>query len=511
MYIQYITNKLHNLYYSLLVCKEDVSMIKMYLKYFQLILLYSVNFANGFGFFDIGNTFNHLNKELYSLTSVWNGDVKTRWIEQELDHFDPEEKGTWKMRYFQRLSYWKPNGTIYLLMGGEAEASSRWTATGIMYELAKETNGAMFVSEHRYYGKSKPINTTDIRNFKFLSSRQAIADNVKLLKYIKSWKMLNNSKVVVIGGSYSGNLAAWTRMLYPELVDAAIASSGPVLAKKDFFEYLEKVNDNYEQYGTSDCLDNIRKIFKRYNKLLQSPEGIKLLKEEENICPDCDLADRKNQQVFFSYKVEKFMTNSQYGNTKMIENHCKNLNTSLKHKIPQKTSKPIFWMARRECYNYNYDTMIEEYKDKRNDWVMAWIYQTCTEFGYYQTTSSKSQPFTDNISLNFYTEMCSVLFGADFDEKRIDAGIKDTNEFYGGRRPNVTKVVFTNGDLDPWSTLGVLEDLSYNAPAVVIPRASHCRDLFSNRKDDIEELKQARKHIKYLIKNWTEAGDFLSI
>ncbi|CAH2102188.1 unnamed protein product [Euphydryas editha] len=482
----------------------------MYLKYCQLLLLFSVSLADGFGFFDIGNTFNYLNKELYSLASNWDGDVKTRWIKQELDHFDPEEKRTWKMRYFQRLTYWRSNGPIYLLLGGESEASSRWTTTGIMQELAKETKGAMFVSEHRYYGKSKPLNTTDIRNFKFLNSRQATADNAKLLKYIKSWRMFNNSKVVVIGGSYSGNLAAWMRMLYPELVDAALASSAPVLAKKDFYEYLEKVNDNYEQYGTSECLDNIRNTFERYDRLLQSSEGINLLKEEENICQDCDLTVLKNRQVFFSEKVSKFMIYSQYGNTKNIKEHCKKLNTSLKLQILDKTSKPNFWVARKGCYYYDFDKMIEEYKDKENEWVIAWIYQTCTEFGYFQTTSSKSQPFTNNIGLNFYIEMCSVLFGTDFDEKRVDSGIRDTNVFYGGRTPNVTKVVFTNGDLDPWSTLGVLEDLSYNAPAVVIPRSSHCRDLFSNRENDIEELKEARIHIKYLIKNWIGAGDFFS-
>ncbi|XP_050348875.1 putative serine protease K12H4.7 [Nymphalis io] len=482
----------------------------MFLKYCSLLLLFNYNFANGFGFFDIGNTFNHLNIELSSLVPLLDFSTKTRWINQNLDHFDPQERRKWNMRYFEGLNYWRLGGPIYLFLGGESPASSQWTSTGIMYELAKETHGAMFVSEHRYYGQSKPLNTTDVENFKYLSARQALADNAELLKFIKKLPIFKNSKVVVIGGSYSGNLAAWMRLMYSELVDAAIASSGPVLAKTDFYEYLEKVNDNYEQYGTPGCLDNIRNIFRRYDKLFQSSEGIEKLKKEENICNECDLTISENQQVFFSYKVNDFMYNSQYGNTDIINNHCKNLYRSLEPRTSQNASKPNFWSERTRCYCYDFNAMINEYRAEENDWILTWVYQTCTEFGYFQTTSSNSHPFTDNIRLDFYTKICTELFGADFDKERVDTGVEKTNEIYGGLTPNVTKVVFSNGDLDPWSTLSVLEDLSYNAPAVVIPRSSHCRDLFSNRKGDNEELKEARKQIKYLIKNWIGAGDYLS-
>ncbi|XP_046968995.1 putative serine protease K12H4.7 [Vanessa cardui] len=482
----------------------------MYLKYCSLLLILN-NFVNGFGFFNIRNTFNYLNLELSSQITSISEDIKTRWIEQKFDHFDTNEKRKWKMRYFEGLSLWKSGGPVYLFLGGESEASSSWLSTGVMYDLAKETNGAMYVSEHRFYGDSKPLNGTDANSFKYLSSRQALADNAHLLKTIKSLPNFNNSKVVVIGGSYSGNLAAWMRLMYPDLVDAAIASSGPVLAKTDFYEYLEKVNDNYEQYGGPGCLDNIKNIFSRYEKLLQSSAGIEQLKKEENICNECDMTVSENQQVFFSYKVGHFMEYSQYGTTNKIENHCKSLNLSSELRRSQNGSKSFFWSERAECNNYDFNAMIKEYNSEENDWILAWIYQTCTEFGYFQTTSSKSQPFTDNIRVDFYTKMCTALFGSEFDKKRVDAGVEKTNEMYGGLKPNVTNVVFSNGDIDPWSTLGVLEDLSYKAPAVVIPRASHCRDLFSNGKGDYEELKEARKHIKYLIKSWIGAEDYLSM
>ncbi|XP_045772477.1 putative serine protease K12H4.7 [Maniola jurtina] len=455
--------------------------------------------CGGVDLFCIKNGFKYLNDEINSEPHLEEAVTQTKWLKQKVDHFNTTDQRNWKMRYFERLSYWKLNGPIYLFLGGESPASARWAETGIMYELAKETNGALYVSEHRYYGESRPLNGTDAEALKYLSARQALADNAYLLKYLKRFSNYKRSKVVVVGGSYSGNLAAWMKLLYPGLVDAAIASSGPILAKTDFYEYLEKVSDNYEQYGTKKCLRTIKKIFKRYDKLMQSSEGIKILKNEQNICEKCDMTVPENQYLFFSYKVGEFMSVSQYGTTERIKSHCKSLQNESIPRIPLEES------ARNNCTCYDFDEMIEGFYTEGNEWIISWMYQTCNELGLFATTSSDEQPFTNNMPLKFNIKMCHKLFGPDFDEERVNRGVAAVNDLYGALNPNVTNVVFSNGDLDPWSTLSILEDLSYDAPAIVIPRASHCRDLYSNRDGDIEEFKEARKDIKNLVKKWIGA------
>ncbi|CAH4031373.1 unnamed protein product [Pieris brassicae] len=428
--------------------------------------------------------------------------TNTRWILQKVDHFDDKSE-TWKMRYFENLQFFKDKGPVYIYIGGESEASPRYLSAGIIKALAQETNGAMFMTEHRYYGKSLPFDDIlgDVKHMKWLSSRQALADIAHLIKSIKTNPTFKLSKVVVIGGSYAGSLAAWMRLMYSDLVDAAISSSGPVLAKKDFFEYIEKVNEDYELYGTEECLDKIKKDFVTYEKMLQSPKGIEELKNKFNICPECDMNVVENQWVFFSSITAEFMFNSQYGNPQRIKEHCSTIDNSMRYN----TSNTMLWNSKSNCISFSFDYMIKGIQ--KTLWAYSWFYQTCTEFGYFQTTTSDLQPFGKVLPLDFYVKTCRNVYGSDFNEARVDKGVDTTNKIYGGLSPNVTRVVFVNGDMDPWSKLGIVEDLSSEAPATVIHRASHCADLFPEVPSATEEIKEAAKHVKYLIKRWIGVDD----
>ena len=77
---------------------------------------------------------------------------------------------------------------------------------------------------------------TSPENLQYLSVDQALADVAFFIETKKKENVnLTNSTVIVFGGSYAGNMAAWARLKYPHLIQGALASSAPVRAKANFF------------------------------------------------------------------------------------------------------------------------------------------------------------------------------------------------------------------------------------------------------------------------------------
>ncbi|XP_026331742.1 putative serine protease K12H4.7 [Hyposmocoma kahamanoa] len=454
------------------------------------------------------NRFGHheLTNEKLFIRQLDAGKNEIKNIQQPVDHFDAKETRTWNMTYIQNLEFWKPNGPIYISIGG---ASSYKTQLNIfkkgffLYDLAKETNGALFGTEHRYYGKNTPLSNTNTENLKYLNSRQALADVAKLIKHVKSKLKAENSKVVVAGGSTlgnAGNLAAWMRLFYTDIVDAAVSASGPVLAKADFKDFFEIVGENYLKYGTSGCYDKITKMFIRFQTLLSTPEGTKQLKKEEEICDFVNMSMKENQQVFFEFYLDKYILSAYVApDVTYFEDECeKNFNdTNLESDLF--LSKPDYVVRDEQGWCYNFD-FFQLFNRKFKD---CWLYQQCTEFGAFPSTEAGKHPFTNSLPVEYYYKACKLQFGPEFGKNRVEDGIKATNEMYGGLHPNVTKVVFVNGEFDPWRRLGVTENLSDDAPAFVIAKSGRAELLIHPYMDvDSDELKDARKKVKSLVKKW---------
>lgn len=52
--------------------------------------------------------------------------------------------------------YYKKGGPIFLMIGGEGEATAKWMVEGQWIEYAKQYRALCFQLEHRFYGKSHP-------------------------------------------------------------------------------------------------------------------------------------------------------------------------------------------------------------------------------------------------------------------------------------------------------------------------------------------------------------------
>jgi len=139
----------------------------------------------------------------------------------------------------------------------------------------------------------------------------------------------------------------------------------------------------------------------------------------------------------------------------------------------------------------------------------SWIFQTCTEFGYYVTAESNiTQPFSLRINLQSYRDMCQDIFGP----MRPTPDVISFNQVFAGLKLKQTasNTIFTDGTIDPYHALGILppgnnpgqELLPLNSAAVLVNGTAHCADLYAPSSTDLPSLVFARQLTMDLLAVW---------
>ena len=438
--------------------------------------------------------------------------IDEAWIEQPLDHFNPRDNRTWSMRYYENAALFKEDGPIVIMLGGEWEIATGFLKTGLMYDVASKHNAMMYYTEHRYYGKSKPTGNTASASLQYLSVDQALADIAYFIETKKKEERFENSTVIVFGGSYSGNMAAWARLKYPHLIQGALASSAPVFAKADFHEYYEVVTESLRRHSQQ-CVDDIKAAFDEVEELLAAKQGPQKLKNYFNLCDVPDVDFPNDLGYFMNTLAEYFAGTVQTDNVvngqRKIAACCGNMTAPYLGSPLQRLAHLV--SEKGKCLENNYNKFVKRYTDEawneNSDITRQWFYQTCTEYGYYQTTNSTKSIFGTLFPLSFFTNLCVDLYGQYYDSDFLGTRVRRTNIMYGGLRPELRKVIFTNGDVDPWHALSVLEDLNEASPAILIKGSSHCRDLYDDKPTDVRDLVQARAKVRETIGSWINSSD----
>lgn len=144
--------------------------------------------------------------------------------------------------------------------------------------------------------------------------------------------------------------------------------------------------------------------------------------------------------------------------------------------------------------------------------MYAWTYQTCTQLPMPQGQSVQT-PF-DFALPSFYqqgfADMCKKVYGV---EPKWDYAL----DVFGGRKPEVdykaySNIVFSNGDGDPWSNGGILENISPDLKVFKIKNGAHHYDLMTpNNETDTAYVQEARddeiNYINQWLKDWKRGYD----
>uniref|UniRef100_G3UJM7 Serine protease 16 n=1 Tax=Loxodonta africana TaxID=9785 RepID=G3UJM7_LOXAF len=420
-------------------------------------------------------------------------------------------------RYFINDAFYKPGGPVFLNIGGPETACESWISMNNTWVTYAERLGALFLLlEHRFYGHSQPTGDLSTASLRYLSSRQALADIVNFRTKIAKKMGLTENKWVAFGCWYGGFLAAWSRIKYPELFAAAVGSSAPMQAKANFYEYLEVVQRSLATHN-SECFQTVKEAFKQVVKMMKLPEFYNCVAlYRTGQVPAKDLS-KLIAEIYVPSIVlishPHILERSSYSPLCYKElcvmvittGKGQGSNTTDYLNARSRTQKDsIGDLGERSCSQ----RMTEDVGMMRHRGIKMsrasyrqQFYQFCTEFGFFQTTDSKNQPFT-GLPLSYFVQQCSDFFDPKFNYDSLKKGVKSTNAYYSGFKVTGSKIIFPNGSFDPWHVLGIPKDITKDLPAVFIKGAGHCADLYKQKDIDSTELIQARERIFQILQKW---------
>ncbi|KXN68794.1 peptidase S28 [Conidiobolus coronatus NRRL 28638] len=447
--------------------------------------------------------FNKFDDNLFQLNSrALNKELEPLWFNQTIDH-ENDYSCTFRQKYFINEKYYKPGGPAFLFVGGEGPLSSLHVQHGNIIKLAKENNGIIFGLEHRYYGDSQPFDEWTIDNLKYLSSLNGVKDVGNFVKNVinpTTNKPFENTKWITIGGSYAGSLSVWIREEYPNDIFAAYASSAPVLATQDFYKYDQVI----ESALGPQCANDMNSIRQYMDSLYTNTTEFNKLKA------DFECRDVEDNNTFLSTYTNLLSYVVQYNSQDLppnINSICSGLvnqtefQSKLNHIIQQTI---LYWKNLNfTCSSESSLDGLKQTKVNSKSNQRQWIYQCCTEFGYWQTapkygTSLRSQRLT--VNWNYDTYCSDDIFGKKIGPAKtnfINSRFKALNSF-------TARTIWVNGDLDPWHALSVTntQNSTLDRPIYLIEGGSHASDLNPDEPTDSVSLTDTRKKIRADISRW---------
>ena len=138
----------------------------------------------------------------------------------------------------------------------------------------------------------------------------------------------------------------------------------------------------------------------------------------------------------------------------------------------------------------------------------TWGYQYCTQM---------VQPFASGLGQDIFYPASPWNVSATVESCRSQYNVQARPEWGAIGMPGsrlgagrFSKIVFTNGYLDPWSGGGVLDNISHTdeLTAFILPNGAHHLDFMFSHDDDPPDAVAAREFIERAIKRWVgEGGD----
>ncbi|ODM21524.1 hypothetical protein SI65_02368 [Aspergillus cristatus] len=426
-------------------------------------------------------------------SDVTDGGHKAEYASIPIDHNDTSV-GTYQNRYWVNEEHYTPGGPVFVIASGESSGQGIadhlvFNSSGSFGDLLKEFHGMGLVWEHRYYGDSFPFPIQQDpapEHMKYLTVSQALAD---LPHFAKTFSRDNFNDIdltpkktpwIMIGGSYSGMLAAFTRNEYPDTIFASFASSAPVQARIDMSAYFEPIYRGMVADGLEACTKDVHAAMEYIDEQLSNDETAASIKQLF-LGPEAEKNSNGDFADALSYFYYGFQSIGVQDHPFGVKAWCTYLETD---PDTNQTAGPEGmapsrggqYVAERLASWPNFVSLVNDADDEMNckgidetkplscdlgkpavePLLISWYWQYCTELGYYQTSNvGPHQLLPKYNDVEYQQEVCNRQFptaikSGQFPSKpQVDA----VNAEHGGWTIRPSNVYWTEGEFDPWRTL----------------------------------------------------------
>jgi pimeloyl-ACP methyl ester carboxylesterase len=480
--------------------------------------------------------------------------------EQLLDHFSNDHHlPVWSHRYYKSTEFFGgPGSPISLVVGGEGALDHGMLYPFVTNVLAKRFNAAVIQPEHRFYGPYKPIqNATTEELLQYLTPQQAMADMLRLVTvHLRETDFAGCSPhrtspmycpLITVGGSYPGFLSAMFRLVHPDIVDAAYASSAPL------YMYAQRSDPNvfYDivtaaaESTSPGCRHSVKATLLGVVEEIRTAQSLQDAAIRVGVCDDLIpkyitskemLSDALVQMTSFSfadydmgsyppgpdtglYKMCKLFQDPELdtlGTMKAFfdsmllqrveeEAGC-DMPTVECHKDEEMKAIRAKYGG-RDCFDLTTqlpggpDSTLEDTAGDNDDGKM-WDFQTCTNVIFLAGFSESSMFPAKNATYHHLKNHCRERFGVTPRPHEL----ADLWGFDDLVNSGASRILFTNGAQDMWSGGSIVEDLSDSLLALNFENGAHHSDL-SHRgpsDKDTDDIKEGFIKIADILGGWLE-------
>ena len=458
-----------------------------------------------------------------------------RFFDQAVDHYDDSNHDTWSHRYYAQEKYFKgPGHPIFLVIGGEGPNDRGMFYPFIEEHLASTFGAFVLHPEHRFYGPYYPVDSPTIEQLnKLLTPQQAMEDQLAIAQSYRKQlgcSMDRSSKdycpLITVGGSYPAFLSTIMRLIYPDFIDIAYASSAPLLLyaqESDQFGYYDIVTKSAER-ASPGCAQAVRTTLATVDEAIQlSPDMHEMAIKHINICDGSvpeyittrDMLSKELMQITADRFADMNMFNYPPTNTTQLAQTCQIFQDESMDSF-EKLAK--FWKTlefnvdpNQSCFDMKSQLPDGPHATiSGSDWSglgpgpvgEMWDYQCCTTLTPAIGFSKESMFPYRKWTLEWLTQHCVDRFNIVPRPYEL-VNLWKFNDLVG---QGATRILFTNGFNDIWSAGSYLESLSDSIVAINMPNGAHHSELSHVNAEnvDTDDVKQAHTEITELFAKWLD-------